>query len=137
MHSIAITLERPIDHFVDRKSREQDISPQQAVMELIARGFETLLQEHYRRYRQGEISFGRLAQELGITTQELSHLLEDRGWPAYDLPSAVLLEATGERLAQDRGELAEQKGLLALTAKSDPVLGALWDNEKDAAYDQL
>ncbi len=34
-------------------------------------------------------------------------------------------------------ELAEQEGLLALTAQADPVLAELWDNEKDAAYDRL
>lgn len=55
----------------------------------MALGFETLLQERYQRYRLGEISFGRLAQELGITTWELSHLLEERSWSIYNLPSAV------------------------------------------------
>ena len=44
--------------------------------------------DHYQRYRQGEISFGRLAEELGVTTWELSHILEDHGWPAYNLPAA-------------------------------------------------
>jgi hypothetical protein len=34
-------------------------------------------------------------------------------------------------------ELVEEEGLLALTAQADPVLAELWDNEKDAAYDQL
>jgi len=34
-------------------------------------------------------------------------------------------------------ELADQQGLLALTALADPVLAELWDNEQDAAYDQL
>ncbi len=53
-----------------------------------ALGFETLLQKRYHRYRQGEISFGRLAQELGVTTWELSHLLDEHGWPVYNLPSA-------------------------------------------------
>ena len=48
-----------------------------------------------------------------------------------------VLETVEERLAQDWVELAEQEGLLALTAQADPVLAALWDNEKDAAYDQL
>lgn len=48
-----------------------------------------------------------------------------------------LLEAIGERLAKDWAKLAEQEGFLALTAQADPVLGELWDNEKDAAYDQL
>jgi len=48
-----------------------------------------------------------------------------------------LLETIEQQLAQDWIELAEQEGLLALTAQADPVLAELWDNEKDAAYDQL
>jgi len=48
-----------------------------------------------------------------------------------------VLETIEERLAKDWGELAEQEGLLALTAQADPVLAELWDNEKDAAYDRL
>ena len=89
MDSIAIRLEGPISQFVERHSRDHDISPQQTLEELVALGFDTLLQERYRRYRQGEISFGRLAQELGITTWELSHLLEERGWAVHNLPSAA------------------------------------------------
>jgi len=89
MSSVAITLEQPISQFVDRQSQNRNIPPQQTIIELVALGFETLLQEHYRRYRRGEISFGRLAQELGITTWELSHLLEERDWPVYNLPSAI------------------------------------------------
>jgi hypothetical protein len=71
-----------------RQSRDRNVSPQQTIKELITLGFDTLLQERYQRYRRGEISFGRLAQELGITTWELSHLLEERGWPVHNLPSA-------------------------------------------------
>lgn len=89
MESIVITLEQPISKFVDQQSRDRNVPPQQMVLELVTLGFETLLQERYQRYRLGEISFGRLAQELGITTWELSHLLEERGWPSYNLPSAV------------------------------------------------
>jgi hypothetical protein len=48
-----------------------------------------------------------------------------------------VLETIEERLAKDWVELAEQEGLLALTAQADPVLTELWDNEKDAAYDRL
>jgi hypothetical protein len=48
-----------------------------------------------------------------------------------------VIEALEERLARDWVELVEQEGLLALTARDDPVLAELWDNEKDAAYDQL
>jgi len=48
-----------------------------------------------------------------------------------------VLETIEERLAGDWEELIEQEGLLTLTAQADPVLAELWDNEKDAAYDQL
>ena len=48
-----------------------------------------------------------------------------------------VLETIEERLAKDWVELAEQEGLLALAAQSDPVLAELWDNEKDAAYDTV
>jgi uncharacterized protein (DUF1778 family) len=46
-----------------------------------------------------------------------------------------LLEAIEERLREDLGE--EEEGVVALTAKADPVLAELWDNPKDSAYDRL
>jgi len=88
METVAITLEQPISQLVEHRSRERSVSSQDIIKELITLGFETFLREQYDRYRRGEISFGRLAQELGITTWELSHLLEERGWPVYNLPSA-------------------------------------------------
>ncbi|MBI2909758.1 MAG: helix-turn-helix domain-containing protein [Chloroflexi bacterium] len=33
--------------------------------------------------------------------------------------------------------LRTPEGLLKLTAKSDPVLAEIWDNERDAAYDRI
>ncbi len=87
MSLVSITLERPISRFVERKSQERHISPQETVAELVTLGFETLIGKLYQRYRLGEISFGRLAQELGVTTWELGYLLEERGWSAYNLPS--------------------------------------------------
>lgn len=87
MQSFAITLDRPISQFVERQSREHQVPPQETIAELLALGFETRLQQLYQRYRQGEISFGRLAQELGVTAWELSHVLEERGWPVHNLPS--------------------------------------------------
>ena len=87
MQTIAITLEQPVSKFVERQSKSGKKSPQETVLELVTKGFETLLQEKNQRYRQGEISFGKFAQELGITTWELSHLLEEHGWLPYNLPS--------------------------------------------------
>lgn len=87
MKRIVVTLDQPISQFVERQSRDRNVSEEETVKELITLGFEALLRGEYERYRRGEISFGRLAQELGITTWELSHLLEERGWPAHNLPS--------------------------------------------------
>lgn len=87
MESVAIELVTPISQFVEQQSRDRRVTPQDAVVELVSLGFETLFRRQYDRYRRGEMSFGRFAQEMGITTWELSHLLEERGWPAYNLPS--------------------------------------------------
>ena len=46
-----------------------------------------------------------------------------------------VLDTIEERLRQDIGNDAEQ--VTALSASTDPVLGELWDNERDAAYDRL
>lgn len=46
-----------------------------------------------------------------------------------------VLDTIEERLRQDIGDDAEQVGVLS--ASSDPVLGELWDNERDASYDRL
>lgn len=49
-----------------------------------------------------------------------------------------VIEVFEERLARDiEAELLELENLTALTARTDPVLEELWDNEKDAAYDRL
>jgi hypothetical protein len=34
-------------------------------------------------------------------------------------------------------ETTSLEALLKLTAKADPVLAEVWDNEKDAAYDRV
>lgn len=46
-----------------------------------------------------------------------------------------VLEAIEERLREDLGD--DSEGVLALTAKADPVLAELWDNRKDSEYDRL
>jgi len=54
------------------------------------------------------------------------------------LVSQYVLAAIKERLRQDLGEQEEkQESMLALMAKSDPLLADLWNNEIDAAYDRL
>jgi uncharacterized protein (DUF1778 family) len=46
-----------------------------------------------------------------------------------------VLEAIEERLREDLPDAGE--GLMALTFHADPVLAELWDNPKDAAYDDV
>jgi uncharacterized protein (DUF1778 family) len=46
-----------------------------------------------------------------------------------------VLEAIEDRLREDLGDGVE--GMLALTAKADPVLAEVWDNRRDAEYDRL
>ncbi len=45
--------------------------------------------------------------------------------------------ALEERVKHDLAAAGESSSLLALTARADPVLTELWDNEQDAAYDRL
>ena len=45
-------------------------------------------------------------------------------------------EAVEARLKEDLGDLTPED-LLVLSERTDPVLAELWDNPKDAAYDEL
>ncbi len=87
MDTVTVELKPRVKQLVERQSRAEQISPEQAVQELIELGFEIRLKELYKRYRRAECSFGYLAQAMGMTTWELTHLLEERGWPTHNLPS--------------------------------------------------
>lgn len=87
MPLIEISLEKPIQQFVSHQSQVRNLSQQQLILELLNLGFETMLHQAYQRYQHGDISFGGLAKELGITTWELSHLLEERSWSVSNLPA--------------------------------------------------
>ena len=76
-----------MDRLVEHWTRSEQISPEQAVQELVTLGFETRSRGLYARYRRAECSFGHLAEALGMTTWELTHLLEERDWVTHNLPS--------------------------------------------------
>jgi excisionase family DNA binding protein len=42
-----------------------------------------------------------------------------------------------DKVPQPGGEILQADEIIRLTAKTDPVLAELWDNEKDAAYDRI
>jgi len=45
-------------------------------------------------------------------------------------------EAVEARLKQDSIDDPSDAGLVSLNQRADPVLGELWDNPRDAAYDK-
>jgi excisionase family DNA binding protein len=42
-----------------------------------------------------------------------------------------------DKVPRPGDEITNVEALLKLSAKADPVLAEVWDNEKDAAYDRL
>ena len=60
---------------------------EERLKELAATGLEQRVKELHGRYRRGEMSFGRLAEELGLNTWELAYLLDEIGLPATNLPN--------------------------------------------------
>lgn len=42
-----------------------------------------------------------------------------------------------DKVPRRGGEIANVEVLLKLSAKADPVLAEVWDNDEDAAYDRL
>lgn len=86
MRTIAVELMPLVDQLVEHWAQTKRISLEQAVQELLELGFEARLRELYARYRRAECSFGYFAEALGMTTWELSHLLEERGWVTHNLP---------------------------------------------------
>jgi hypothetical protein len=54
--------------------------------ELAADGLERRVRERHARYQHGEISFGRLAEELGFNVWELTQVLDEMDLPTTNLP---------------------------------------------------
>jgi hypothetical protein len=68
-----------------RKTAEGSEGIAQFLAELIDLGFEHRLQQLYRRFEEGEISLGFLAQELGLGVRDLYAALERRGLPTTNI----------------------------------------------------
>ena len=88
MRAITITLDEKLIWFVKQRAKDQRTSPEKVVEVMIRVSFETRLKRLYSHYIQGEYSLGRLAKELGMTSWEVVHLLEERGWATHNLPVA-------------------------------------------------
>jgi|Deesub1362A_J573_1020465.scaffolds.fasta_scaffold05452_4 predicted HTH domain antitoxin len=79
MPLVKLRLQEEIATFVKTMALKEGVEESTVLEELIERGFEQKLMELYKRYQEGEISLGYLAEQLGIGTWRAYHLLEERG----------------------------------------------------------
>lgn len=71
------TLKTPPPEIVEVvRSRLGDANGDERILEWAAWGFEGALQALHAQFQRGEISFGRLAEELGLSVWETEALLE-------------------------------------------------------------
>ncbi len=57
----------------------EDETKHSLMIELVREGFEQRLMELYQEFQRGDSSLGYLAEQLGVTSWEAVHLLEERG----------------------------------------------------------
>jgi predicted HTH domain antitoxin len=67
------------------RARLREGARDEHLVEWAALGFEEQLEALYERFRRGEISFGYLAEELGLSVWEAETLLEKLGRPTTNL----------------------------------------------------
>lgn len=71
------TLKTPPPEIVDVvRSRLREANGDERILEWAALGFEEALHTLHAQFQRGEISFGRLAEELGLSVWETESLLE-------------------------------------------------------------
>ena len=76
------------------------------------------------------------AEHLRVSKRTIYQLLEDKQLVAYRMGRAGHRRFRGEDLDAVMHREDEQD-MSVLTARDDPVLAELWDNERDAEYDKL
>jgi len=80
------------------------------------------------------------AEYLCVSRRTIYKLTSDGRLPAFSIGKQRHRRFRKEdldRALRPRQEAASLDRLLKLTAKADPVLAEIWDNEKDAAYDRI
>lgn len=80
------------------------------------------------------------AEYLCVSKRTIYKLTEDSRLPAFRIGRERHRRFRKEdldKVPRPAEDTADSAVLLALTASSDPVLAELWDNERDAAYDQV
>ena len=80
------------------------------------------------------------AQYLCVSKRTIYKLTKEGRLPAFRIGQERHRRFRKEDLdkaPRSSEEVGTIEGLLKLTAKSDPVLAEIWDNERDAAYDRI
>jgi excisionase family DNA binding protein len=80
------------------------------------------------------------AEYLRVSKRTIYKLTEEGRLPAFRIGKERHRRFRKEdlnKVPRSSKEIKATKGLLELTAKSDPVLADIWDTEKNAAYDRI
>ena len=80
------------------------------------------------------------AEYLCVSKRTIYKLTQERRLPAYRLGQERHRRFRKEDLDKSllpAEEVKNSENILSLTARADPVLAELWDNDKDAAYDRI
>jgi len=80
------------------------------------------------------------AEYLRVSKRTIYKLTQEGRLPAFRISEQRHRRFRKEdldKVPRSGDETKESEGLLTLTARADPVLAEVWDNEKDAAYDRL
>ena len=76
------------------------------------------------------------AGHMSVSKRTVQHLIQDGQMPAYRVGRGghrrIKLEDLDSAMHRDDGF-----DITAMTAREDPVLAELWDNDLDSVYDQL
>ncbi len=80
------------------------------------------------------------AEYLRVSKRTIYKLTEGGRLPAFRIGEERHRRFRKEdldKVPRSGEETESSEGLVKLTAKADPVLAEIWDNDKDAAYDRL
>jgi excisionase family DNA binding protein len=80
------------------------------------------------------------AEYLCVSRRTIYKLTEEGRLPAFRIGKERhrrFRKQDLDKVPRPGEEIADVEALLKLSAKADPVLAEVWDNEKDAAYDRL
>jgi len=80
------------------------------------------------------------AEYLRVSKRTIYKMTKEGRLPAFRIGRERhrrFLKEDLDKVPQLSGEINIAERLLKLTAESDPLLAEIWNNEKDAAYDQI